>query len=470
MQFSPRECQQPMVDMMSARARCNVFASPGTGKTSATLVTLDSLSLESDVFPVLIVAPLRVANLVWDEEVDKWARLRHLTVSKVLGKREDREAALKAKADIYTINYQNLVWLSETLKKWPFKTVVCDESTAIKNHRVHFQKRNKKWVMYVSGAAKNARALVRYAMKTDRWINLTGTPTPNGVENLWGQCWPIDFGESLGRTHSAFLDRWFRMKWGSSKEQQRYETMPGAEEEILERIKPFSASVDAYDYFDIERPVELDIKFSLPEKARELYDKMHEEAVAELMSGDTVVGANIGSTIMKCRQIASGFVRDEEDEWHHVHKAKVEALKELVSKLGDQPLLVAYYFQKDVEYIQKAFPKAVVLPSGSEQKAVQDKWNEGKIPMLLAHPQSAGHGLNLQWGGNNLCIYTPDWNAEFYEQIIERIGPTRQAQAGLDRLVYIHRLVASKTWDEIIVKRLHKKMSVTEMVKEALRL
>lgn len=469
MKFSPRPCQQPMIDMMSNTPRCNIFASPGTGKTSATLVALDSLSaIGEDVWPVLVVAPLRVANVVWSDEVSNWARFKGITVSKILGNANEREAGLKARAQVYLINYQNLMWLHEKVGKWPFKTVIADESTAIKNHRVHFQKRNGKWSLHVTGKAKNARSLVRHAVETDRWVNLTGTPTPNGVENLWGQCWPIDFGQALGRTHSTFMERWFRLAFGSDKERPKYEPMPGSEAEILERIKPYSVAIDAVDWFDIEKPIEIDVKVPLPENARHLYNRMHRESVAEIKEhGAKAIAANKGGALMKCRQIASGHLRDTTDRWHTVHGAKLEALKEIVDKV-DSPLLVAYHFKEDAKAIMRAFPRSILLPNDSTQKAVQDKWNDGGIPMLLVHAQSAGHGLNLAKGGNHLCLYTPDWNAEYYEQIIERLGPTRQAQLGYKRPVYIHRLAAQNTWDSIILRRLKDKISVTEMVKQAL--
>lgn len=463
-----RNCQLPMQQMMSTRHRCNVFASPGTGKTLATLATLDALSLAEDVFPVLVVAPLRVANVVWDSETDRW--FPGIRVNKMLGAMQARRDALKKPADLYTINPANLQWLEAELDgKWPFRTVVCDESTLIKNHRVHLRlDKEGRWRVRKDGKAKNARALVSKANKASRWINLTGTPTPIGAVDLWGQCWPIDYGRALGRTFSDFKHRWFRPAWGSSKEQERLEPLPGAEDEILDRIRHFSVSIDAYDYFDIKRPMVVDVKVALPAKARKLYDDMHEHSIVELQGGVAALGPNSGAKLMKCRQIASGHLRDEDGQWHSVHSAKLDALQELRDKLNGQPLLVAYYFKEDAKAILSRFKDAVLLPKDSRQREVSDAWNEGKVPMLLVHPQSAGHGLNLQWGGNNLCIYTVDWNAEFYEQVIERIGPTRQAQAGLNRLVYVHRLIAARTWDEVIVKNLANKMTVQQMVKEAL--
>lgn len=461
-----------MVEAIANKGRVNIFASPGTGKTSATLTALDVLSLtgSGDVWPVLVVAPLRVANSVWHAEVERWSRFKDITVSHILGSAHERAQGLKADAQIYIINYENLIWLHNMLDgKWPFKTVVCDESTAIKNHRVHFRQLSKgRWALYPMGSAQNAKSLVRYAPYTDRWINLTGTPVPNGLKDLWGQMWPVDFGESLGRTFTAFSQRWFRLAWGSTKEQQRLEILPGADEQILDRIKPHSVSIDAYDWFDINKPVVTDIPIELPPKARRIYQELHAESIVELEGKNTVTAVNAGSTTMKCRQIASGHLRDDDGTWHTIHADKLRALHELHESLSGQPLLVAYYFKQDAVAITKRFKNAVVFPSGEGQKEVENRWNRGEIPMLLVHPMSAGHGLNLQWGGNHICIYTPDWNAEGYEQVIERIGPTRQAQAGFKRLVYIHRFRTLRTWEAIVLDRLSGKIKVTEILKEAL--
>lgn len=469
--FTPRPCQVPIIEQMAKLNRANIFASPGTGKTASTLAALSSLDVvDGDVFPALVVAPKRVANQVWDAEVQEWASFHHLRVSKILGNVAEREAALYAKADIYTINPANLTWLDAMVgKDWPFVTVVADESTVLKGHRCSFRKTpSGKWALYVIGG-KRARDLVKHAPKVKRWYNLTGTPTPNGLIDLWGQQWPVDFGKALGDTYSAYLQTWFRQKFGSSAEQRRYELMPGCDDVILRRMAPTSVTIDAYDWFDIQKPVVRDIKFELPAKARELYKRIHEQSVEEVLKSDTLITAvNTGAAVMKCRQIASGNVRQDDGEWRQVHDEKLEALTELVDELDGQPLLVAYWFKEDAKAIMRKFPKAVMLPSDKTQGQVQADWNAGKIQMLLVQPQSAGHGLSLQHGGNNLCFYTVDWNAEYYEQVIERLGPTRQAQSGYKRMVYVHRLLAANTWDITISRVLSGKLSLSEAVKDAL--
>lgn len=460
-----------MIQHMTALDRCNVFASPGTGKTTATLIALANLALLGDkVFPALVMAPKRVANSVWDAEVDAWADFEGLTVAKLVGPKEHREAALKTRADIYTINPANLPWLSDTVGKWPFRTVICDESTTIKNHRCHFRQSKKgKWYQVVPKSSIQAASLVKWAYHTPRWINLTGTPVPNGLKDLWGQQWPIDFGKALGRTHSAFTERWFRPAWGSKPEEQRFDILPGAEDEILARIKPTTTVIDAYDWFGIEKPVEVEMLVDLPPKARRLYRTIHADSVLELeAAGFDVSAPNVGALIMKCRQIASGHLKDDDGVWHTVHRAKLEALGELIDKLNVEPLLVAYWFKSDLAAIKGAFKYARELPNDHRQRDVEDEWNAGKIPLLLVHPQSAGHGLNLQHGGNNLCFYSADWNSEYRDQVIERIGPTRQAQSGYDRLTYVHNIVARNTWETNVLRAVRNKWTVQQAVRDAL--
>lgn len=470
--FTPRPCQVPMIEMITRLPRCNIFASPGTGKTSATLFALMNLQLlGEEVFPALVVAPKRVANSVWDAEVEAWSVFDGVKVEKMVGPKAKREAALRRKAHIYTINPANLPWLSEQVgNKWPFRTVVCDESTTIKNHRVHFRKKKKGgWAQY-RGGTKQAASLVERAIHTKRWINLTGTPSPNGVKDLWGQQWPIDFGKALGRTYTAFSQRWFKPVFGSTPEQQRIEPLPFAEDEIVDRIRDTTVVVDAYDWFDIHEPIEVDMKVVLPPKAKKIYDRLHSDSVLELEeSGFDVFAANAGALLMKCRQIASGHLKDDDGRWHTVHDAKLEALEELIEKLNGEPLLCAYWFKEDVAAIKRKFKYAEELPSDHRQKAVEDRWNEGKIPLLIVSPQSAGHGLNLQHGGNNLCFYTADWNGEYRDQVIERIGPTRQAQSGYDRMVYVHNIVAQGTWETAVLAAVRNKWDVQQGIREALK-
>lgn len=269
--FEPRPYQDLLIAHASTLDRVNLHASPGMGKTTSALVALQIKSMVSDAYPALAVGPMRVANSVWSSEVEKWATFKGLRVVKVLGTLEQRLAALRTPADIYTTHYGLLKWLHEYFEgnkiAWPFKTVIADESTRLKHARPSFRKHPKsgKTNLYIAGSA-NAGALARYAPRTPHWVNMTGTPAPNGLKDLWGQHWYVDFGATLGHTYDAFSRRWFYQKRGTDKEQAVFEPFPHAEKEITERMRPTTISVDAYDWFDVERPREVDIEVELSDK------------------------------------------------------------------------------------------------------------------------------------------------------------------------------------------------------------
>lgn len=399
------------------------------GKTAATLIALDSLSLTGDrTFPALVIGPLRVANSVWSREVDKWAQLNGLRVAKVLGTPAERVAAIKSHADIYTIHYGLLEWLIQTLDgAWPFATVIGDESTRLKSQRCSYRKHAKTGkVSFYAGGAVNAAALARHAHRAERWINLTGTPAPNGLKDLWGQHWFVDFGASLGNSYDAFTRRWFFQRRGTSAEQAIFEPLPHAHDEITRRIAPTTISVNAYDWFDVDKPREVDMEVELPEPLMKQYRKLHNEAVLRLSEETTITAVNAGAITNKCLQFASGHVFDKDGNAHFIHHEKLDALESLVENLNGAPLLVAYSFKPDRDAILKRFKFAELLPSGAKQQDTEDRWNAGKIPMLVVHPASCGHGLSLQDGGCDIALYGPGWDAELYAQIIERIGPVRR--------------------------------------------
>lgn len=472
--FTPHEYQRLAIQHATSMDRCNLWLSPGMGKTASTLVALQIKSMVSDTFPALVVGPMRVANSVWDREVEKWADFKGLRVVKVLGTEAERIAALRTPADIYTTHYGLLKWLHSYIEangnKWPFKAVVADESTRLKHQRCSFRKNKKsgKTNLYIAGSV-NAGALMRYAPRTQHWMNLTGTPASNGLKDLWGQHWPIDFGSTLGHSYDAFTKRWFYQRIGTQREQAIFEPLPHAFKEITERMKPTTISLDAYDWFDVERPREVPIKVQLPDRLLKDYRKLHREAVLKLQNEAVITAVNAGVVTAKCLQFASGNIYDADKNAHHLHDIKLDALESLVENLGGAPLLVAYNLIPTREAILKRFPQAVALPSGTKQKVVEDAWNEGRVPMLVVHPASAGHGLNLQFGGHNLCVVDPYWDLEMYLQVIERIGPVRQKQAGFDRLVNIYRIVMEGTFDEVVGDRMASKASVEDAVRKVMR-
>ena len=457
--FKPRPYQRIIMDHMLETPRSLVWAGMGMGKTASTLFAIDTLKrLGEDCFPVLILAPLRVAQSTWPDEVAKWRSDLLLSIVAIVGTLPKRRSALKTPADIYTINYENLPWLEKELgDSWPFKTVIADESTKLKGFRLG------------GGGGLRARALSRVAFKfVKRFCGLSGTPAPNGLIDLWGQVYFVDRGERLGRSFGAFRDRWFHPKRvGADPHAVQWEPYPHAQRQIQDAVRDVTVSLDAADYFDIEKPIENTIYIDLPPQARETYEKLKRDMIAKLESGTEIIAANAAALTAKCLQCASGAVyTDAAGAWERVHDEKIEALKSVVEEAAGMPVLVAYHFKSDLERLFKAFPQGRHLDK--DPKTIRD-WNAGRIPVLFAHPASAGHGLNLQDGGNVLTFFSHWWDLEQFQQICERIGPTRQVQAGHPRPVFIHYIVARGTVDELVMARRKSKASVQEILLENLK-
>ena len=446
--FTPHEYQRDIMQFIWDNPRCGVWAFMGTGKTVSTLTALDALDLYDGVYPILVLAPKRVAQSTWPEEVAKWHHLRHLRVSVVTGTPKQRQAALDTPADIYTTNYDNLVWLTETLgDAWPFKTVVADELTRLKSFRIR-------------QGSKRAGALGRVAhTKVTRFIGLTGTPGANGLKDLWGQTWFLDRGERLGRTFSAFQDRWFRTGYDGFS----MSPMAHAQGEIEAALKDICLTVSG---LPVDEPIFNLIEVDLPPAARKLYEDMERDAFAEIAEHG-IEAVNPAVKMSKCLQMANGALYvDDSGAWEEIHDAKLEALESVVEEANGASVLVAYNFKSDLARLRKRFPQAWVLDA-DPQTIVE--WNAGKIPLLLAHPASAGHGLNLADGGNILAFFGLDWSLELHMQIIERIGPMRQKQAGYDRPVFVHFIVARDTVDATVLERLRSKRSVQAVLLEAMK-
>lgn len=453
MKFTPRPYQQQIIDRILEQDRVAIWAGMGLGKTAATLTALDILSLV-ETGPALVLAPLRVARSTWPDEVQKWDHLQHLKVQPIIGDPKQRRAALMRHAHVYTMNYDNLVWLVEHFgESWPFSTVVADESTRLSNFRIR------------QGGAR-ARALGKVAhTQVKRFINLTGTPAPNGMIDLWGQAWFLDKGKRLGKSFSAFTQRWYRTIPNGAAFQQ-LEILPHSQREIEAALADICVAIDPKDHFDLKQPIVTDIEVELPKDVREVYRDFHKEMVAEL-KGTELEAFNAAAKTMKLLQLANGAVyTDDQGNWIEAHREKIDALAEIVEEAAGNPVLVAYHFKSDLARLQKAFPRARVLDK--DPKTIRD-WNAGKIEMLLAHPASAGHGLNLQDGGNILVFFSLNWALEEHQQIIERIGPVRQAQAGHDRPVFIYRIIAKGTVDELVLDRLENKRTVQEILLEAMK-
>lgn len=479
--FVPRPYQHLIRSFGLEHDRGNVFSSPGTGKTGAGLDIFESRRLMGEAKRLLVLAPKRVALTTWVNEVPKWqSSFGHLTVAAAIGTPDERLAALRRNADITTINYEGIEWLYEQYgDNWPFNMVIADESTRLKGMRVSIQRRQRKdgsWgPEFIQGqGAKRAGILARIAHKHVRyWINATGSPAPNGLVDLWAQAWFVDAGFRLGNSFDAFSKRWFRPAWGSSKEQQILEPLPYAEAEIQALMRQCSITVDAKDWFPLEKVIERNVYIDLPPAARRHYREMEKELFTEVESESKnyeVEVFNAGSKAQKCLQIASGSLIHDTDSraWVKVHDEKMEALRSIVEETNGQNLLVTYQFTADRDRILKAFPKARFLDSNPR---TVEEFQQGKIRMLVCHPKSAGHGLDLQHNCWTMVDYSSGWNLEEDEQVIERIGPTRQYQIGQKRSVFRYRIVARDTIEELsVLPRLLTKASVQNSLKDAMKL
>lgn len=450
-EFTPRPYQQIIIDHILSHDRCAVWAGMGMGKTVSALTVIDAVRL-ADNDPILVLAPTRVANTTWPEEASKWVHTAHLTVVPVTGDMQGRVAAVRQRADVHAINYENLPWLVEYWgDRWPYRTVIADESTKLKSFRLR-------------QGGKRAQALARVAhTKVKRFVELTGTPSPNGLQDLWGQVWFIDRGARLGRTYEGFKQRWFRPHPSGFG----LEALPHAQKEIQELLSDICITVEAKDWFDLREPIVNNIYVDMPARARKTYEDMEKQMFTELDSGHEIEAFNAASRTIKCLQIANGAAYTEGNaEWQDVHDQKLQALESVVEEANGMPVLVAYHFKSDLARLKKHFPKGRELDKNP--KTLTD-WNKGKIPLMFAHPQSAGHGLNLQDGGNILVFFAHWWNLEERLQVIERIGPTRQLQAGHDRPVWIHNIIARKTVDELVIERVNTKREVQDILMGAMR-
>lgn len=455
-EFNPRPYQQKIIDFILSHPRCAVYAGMGMGKTSSTLAALQKLkTLESSAFPVLILAPLRVAVGTWPQEIKKWDF--RLSCSAVTGSQKQRSKALACTCDIYTANYEQLPWLVESLgDSWPFRTVVCDESTRLKSFRL--------------GGAKSSRARALAAPawdKVKRFIELTGTPAANGLIDLWGQMWFIDKGKALGKSFHAFTSAFFdAYQVGSSAYALKYEPRPGADEKIQERIAPVSISLSAEDYFDIKQPVIVPVNIGLPEKAEKVYKQLRRDLTVAVTDDTDITAVNAAALSAKCLQCASGGVYDDSGACRVLHDEKLLALDSILEEAAGEPVLVAYHWRFSAERILNRYKSAVMLEKDPEIIA---RWNRGEIPILVTNPAAAGHGLNLQDGGHILVIFDQWWDLEQYLQVIERIGPTRQYQAGHPRPVYIYHIIARETLDPVVLARLQSKRKVQDLLLEYLK-
>ena len=451
-EFIPRAYQGAAIAHLIDNLRCGLFAGTGMGKTVTTLTALDLLLLSGETQKALILGPLRVARDVWTDEAAKWSHTRHLRIARVMGTEAQRKAALREPADIYVTNFEQLPWLVKYIgDDWPFDTVIADEATKLKGFRLQ------------QGGART-RALGKVAhKKVRRFIELTGTPAANGVKDLWGILWFLDAGRRLGRSFTAFSERWFQLE----RDGYGLKPLPHAFDEITGLIDDLCLSIQAKDYFDLREPIVNNIPVALPPKAMAAYKEMEREWFLEIERTGVEAFNKAGSNI-KCLQLANGalYLDKTGNAWAPLHDAKIEALESIVEEACGLPVLVSYTFKSDLERLLKHFKGAVDLSTPEGMR----RFKAGLSPMGVGHPASIGHGIDgLQDVTNIIVFFGLDYNLENREQIIERIGPTRQFQSGHDRPTFIHNLVAKGTLDEMVLLSTDTKAEIQQLVLDRLK-
>lgn len=444
--FTPYPHQQAGVDWIIDHSGCALFWGMGSGKTVTTLTAVDRLLYDyMEDGPVLVSAPKRVAEDTWTKETAKWEHLQHLKISQVLGTPKKRIAALGTPADIYVINRENLVWLTDYLgKNWPFKIVVLDELSSFK-----------------SAAAKRWKALRRVRGRIQRIVGLTGTPRPNGVEDLWPQVYLLDQGARLGRTLGEFRAKYLVPEKRNGPVIYSYRPRPGAENEIYERLSDICMSIRKEDVIQLPGQIYEDIVLTPPAALLKQYKQFEREKVLECLDGNGEIMAGTEGTLTnKLLQFANGAIYDRDRKVHEIHDIKLDALEELIEEAGGDPVLVLYAYTHDAERIQRRITCRYLDTSEDI-----DAWNRGEIPVAIAHPASIGHGLNLQYGGHITIWYGLNWSLELYQQANERLNRPGQTQ-----VCRVYHLVLKGTHDERVLKSLYNKDQGQSAAIDALRL
>jgi hypothetical protein len=423
MEYRPHEYQSYATERIVEQSAVGLFLGMGLGKTVITLTAIDELRYDYfDIERVLVIAPLRVAEDTWARETAKWDHLKHLRISKVLGTEKQRLNALAAKADIYIINRENVVWLVK--QKWMFDMVVIDELSSFK-----------------SPSAQRFRALRKVRPQVSRIVGLTGTPAPNGLMDLWSEVYLLDMGQRLGRTLGGYREQYFRPGRTDRTRRIVYNWIPlaGAEQAIYAKLSDLCVSMTAEDWLELPERVNRTVPVTLPDMAE--YKKLERDLFLEL-DGDAITAGTAAAVMGKLHQYAQGCVYATDGSVKEIHRAKLETLDDLIEAANRKPVLVYYWYKHDLARLLAAYPEARQLKT---ERDIED-WNAGNIPLLLAHPGSAGHGLNLQAGGNIIVWYSLTWSLELYQQAnarLDRQGQTEQ--------VIVHHIVAEDTVDEDIL-------------------
>ncbi|MBM0342498.1 SNF2-related protein [Staphylococcus pseudintermedius] len=443
MNFIPHDYQKYSIDKIIENKKYGLFLDMGLGKTVSTLTAFSDLQL-LDTEKMLVIAPLNVAKDTWADEIDKWEHLKHLRVSKVLGTPKQRLAALNKEADIYVTNKKNTKWLCDQYKKdWPFDMVVIDELSTFKNP-----------------SSQRFKAIRKKLPLMKRFVGLTGTPSPNSLLDLWAQVYLIDRGERLETSFSRYRERFFKPTHQISDHVFNWELRGGSEEKIYELIEDVCLSMKASDYLDMPERIDTVHSVNLSSKERKLYDELEKHYILESEEDGTIVAQSGASLSQKLLQLSNGAVYTDDESVRHLHDRKLDKLEEIIEESQGQPLLVFYNFKHDKERIMERFDEVVTL----DDESYKDRWIEGKVKILLAHPASAGHGLNLQKGGHIIVWFGLTWSLELYQQANARLY--RQGQT---HTTIIHHIMTDNTIDQKVYQALQNKELTQEDLMQAIK-
>ncbi len=401
-----------------------------------------------EVTKTLIIAPIRVARFTWPSEIKKWDHTRSLTYALILGDKQSRIKAMGQEADVYLINRENVAWLVDYCRdEWPYDLVIVDELSGFKSPK-----------------SKRFKALRKVMPLVDRFIGLTGTPTPKGLPDLWSQVYLMDQGKRLGRTLSVFRNRYLVPGRRNGHVVYEWNLQPCAEQRIIEAVSDICMSLKMEDWLSLPPCRYMEYKIPLPRMIMAQYKQFEREKILAITEDNMITGANAGVVSGKLLQFIGGSVYDEDHNVQHIHDAKLDALEDLIEAANGEPVMVFYYFRHEYTAIAERMQESCTIATVESPEDV-DRWNRGDIDLLLVHPASVGHGLNLQYGGSIIVWYTlPNWNLELYQQANARLH--RQGQS---KPVRIYHIIAEGTIDEDVMRSLEKKDTTQKALIEALK-
>lgn len=437
MEYKAHDYQEYVINKIINTKKILIALDMGLGKTSSTLSALNYLIFNSlEIQKVLIIGPKKVASVTWSEEIKKFDHLKYLSIEKILGNKTKRIQSLNTPAYLYTINRENVSWLIdyylEEKREWDFDCIVIDESSSFKSYK-----------------SKRFKQLKKVCGLTERVIELTGTPSPNGLEDLWSQIYLLDQGQRLGKNITAFRNEYCFVKYRISGMANKYSIREGAKEIIYDKLKDIMISLKTIDHLKMPERIDNFIKVELPTKVLDKYNELEREYVLEL--GEEEITAKSAAVVTnKLLQLANGRIYDENKNVIELHNEKLEMLIEIIEENENQPILVFYNFKHDLDTLQKGLEK--YKPRLLKEDKDFFDWNNKEIRVLLAHPASMGHGLNLQSGGNIIVWYGLNWSLELYQQANARLY--RQGQKNT---VVINHLISKDTVDELVIDKLKAK-------------